>query len=653
MTTNTASDSGAAAPEAAAAAGPGDGDGPGDGAAMLPFPAKRLAAAWGRLMEEMSRRPELWLSAAQAAHRRQLQALAALGQDPQNVVVAPAPGDRRFNHPAWRDSPFHAFLMQSYLVNSDLLRQALRDAALPEDDRKLLQFVMNQQIDALSPANFPAANPEVLRAAVASGGQSLVQGAQNFARDLQAQTVQNTDTAAFQVGKNLAVTPGKVVMQNELVQLIQYAPPAGAKQVRAKPLLVVPPCINKFYILDLQPANSLVGHLVQAGFSVFLVSWVNAAPAHRDKTWDDYLRLGVMDPLEAARAIGGAGGGGGVNAMGFCVGGTLLACAQAVLAAEGKRGADSLTLLTTLLDFADAGEIGLFIDEEVVGEYEARYENGGLLDGRDLARGFAALRPNDLVWPYVIGNYFKGEKPPAFDLLFWNADSTNLPGPMFAEYLRQTYLENRLTRGGKDAPEMCGAPVDLKALTLPTFVVASERDHIVPWRSAYAGARLLGGTPQFTLASSGHIAGIVNPPAANKGWRMSAAAGPLPADPEEWKAAAKKKTGGWWPDWHAWLAKRSGKLVAAPTKFGDARHPPLEDAPGSYVTAERPEIPAGEAGRTGGAGAANWPGTANWMEALNNMTGAGLGAMGGMGGGQGFPFNFNPPFGAPSGGPKP
>ena len=587
---------------------------------MLPFPAKRVAAAWGRLMEEMSRRPDIWMRAAQAAQNRQLQALAALGQDPKNILVAPPPGDRRFNNPAWRDSPFHAFLMQSYLVNSDLTREILRQANLPDEDRKLLQFVVNQQIDALSPANFPASNPEVLQAAVESGGRSLVKGAENFARDLREQTVRNTDTAAFEIGKNLAVTPGKVVAQNELVQVIQYAPQTD--QVRAKPLLIVPPCINKFYILDLQPANSLVRALVAAGFSVFLVSWVNADAARREKTWDDYLRLGVMDPLEVARDIGGAAG---VNAMGFCVGGTLLACAQAVLAAEGKRGADSLSLLTTLLDFADAGEIGLFIDEEVVCEYEARHARGGLLDGRDLARGFAALRPNDLVWPYVIGNYYKGENPPAFDLLFWNADSTNLPGPMFAEYLRQTYLENRLTRSGKDAPVMCGTPVDLKNLTLPAYIVASERDHIVPWRSAYAGARLLGGTPQFTLSSSGHIAGIVNPPSAKKGWRITAPAGALPPDPEQWKTAAKKRDGSWWSDWHAWLAKRSGKRIPAPKKFGDARHPPLEDAPGSYVTAPRPDIPADESGNGGQ--------PPPWMKGL--AAGMGLGGLGGLGGGLG------------------
>ena len=615
---------------ASGAGGTGGLDGA-DGAPMLPFPAKKIAAAWGRLMEEMSRRPDLWMSAAQEAQTLQMQALAAMGQDPKNILVAPKPGDRRFNNPAWRDSPFHAFLMQSYLVNSDLIRRVLREADLPEEDRKLLQFVVNQQIDALSPANFPAANPEVLQTAVETGGQSLVAGAKNFARDLQNKTVQNTDMDAFQVGKNLAVSPGKVVAQNDLVQVIQYAPQTG--KVHAKPLLVIPPCINKFYILDLRPENSLVGDLTRAGFTVFLVSWVNAAPEHRQKTWDDYLRLGVMDPLEVARDICGEAG---VNAMGFCVGGTLLACAQAILAAEGKRGADTLTLLTTLLDFSDAGEIGLFIDEDVVREHESRYSDGGLLDGRDLARGFAALRPNDLVWPYVIGNYYKGEKPPAFDLLFWNADSTNLPGPMFAENLRQTYLENRLTRSGKNAATMCGTPTDMKKLTLPVYVVASERDHIVPWKSAYAGARLLGGTPHFTLSSSGHIAGIVNPPAAKKGWRITAT-GELPPDPEAWKEAATKKDGSWWSDWHVWLAKRSGKLVPAPKKFGDARHPALEDAPGSYAMAPRPEIPAEDPGNGG---------QTNWMSGMGGMGGMGMGGMGGMGvDGKGFPFVFTAPQG--------
>ena len=608
---------------------PSSDEGENEGAAVAPFPAKRIAAAWGRLMEEMSRRPELWLAAAQEAQTRQLRVLSAMSEDPKKTVVDPKPGDRRFNGAAWRESPFHAFLMQSYLVNSDLTRRVLREANLSAEDRKLLQFVVNQQINALSPANFPAANPEVLQAAVQSGGQSLLDGAQNFARDLQNQAVQNTDTTAFQIGRDLASAPGKIVADNGVMQLIQYAP--QTPKTRAKPLLIVPPCINKYYILDLQPQNSLVRHMTQNGFTVFLVSWVNAGAEHSRKTWDDYLRLGVMDPLEIVRAIRGKDG---VNAMGFCVGGTLLACAQAVLAAEGKRGADSLTLLTTLLDFSDPGEIGLFIDDDVVAEYESRFAEGGLLDGRDLARGFAALRPNDLIWPYVIGNYYKGESPPAFDLLFWNADSTNLPGPMFAEYLRQTYLENRLARGGKQAAEMCGARVDLKKLTLPTFVVASERDHIVPWQSAYAGAKLLGGSPQFTLSSSGHIAGIVNPPSAKKGWRMSQPAQPsasdskgkvsdskskLPDDPDKWRATAAKKDGSWWDDWAQWLAKRSGKMIPAPKKFGDARYPPLCDAPGNYVQAPRPEV------------------SDNGAE--NPAPGFGFAAPG-FGGGFPFPFNF-------------
>ena len=607
---------------------PPSGDADNGGGAKTPFPAKRVAAAWGRLMREMSKRPELWMTAVQEAQRRQLQIISALGKDPKETLVEPRPGDRRFASPAWRESPFHAFLMQSYLVNSDLMRRVLKDADLPDDDRKLLQFLVNQQINALSPANFPAANPEVLQTAVETGGKSLADGAQNLARDLQAGVLQNTDTAAFQIGENLALSPGKIVAQNDLVQLIQYAP--QTPQTRARPLLIVPPCINKFYILDLQPENSMVRHLVQNGFTVFLVSWVNAGPGHSRRTWDDYLRLGVMDPLDIARNICG---GNGVNAMGFCVGGTLLACALAALAAEGKRGADSLTLLTTLLDCADTGEIGLFIDEEVVAQYEARFADGGLLDGRDLARGFSTLRPNDLVWPYVIGNYFKGEKPPAFDLLFWNADSTNLPGPMFAEYLRATYLENRLQNG---SAEMCGVKIDLRKLSMPAFVVSSERDHIVPWKSAYAGARLLGGRPQFTLSSSGHIAGIVNPPAKNKGWRITAG-GPLPENPDEWMAAGKKKDGSWWDDWVAWLAKRSGKMVAAPKKPGDARHPPLEDAPGGYVSAPRPEI-GGNAGNVPGGG---------FMGAMG-----GLGGMGGMGadgvGADGAPFLF--PFNFPNGG---
>ena len=588
---------------------------------MPPFPAKRLAAAWGRFVEQMSRNPQLWIQAAQEAQQRQLQIMAGItpthpthpgsvrpnaaspkpapaaspkpasgksGKTPDGEKSAPTapafppPNDRRFADPAWRESPFHAFLAQSYLVNGDLMRQVLDNADLPEDDRKLLRFFFERQIAALSPANFAATNPEVAAAAARTGGQSLADGARNFARDLQRGTVSNTDRDAFRVGETLAATPGKIVADNGLVQLVQYAP-AGPK-VRARPVLVVPPCINKYYILDLQPENSLVRNLVADGFQVFLVSWANAGPEHSKLGWDDYLRRGVMDSLETVRAIGGNNG---VNAMGFCVGGTLLASALAVLADDGKKGADSLTLLASMLDFSDAGEIGLFMDDEVAAEYDRRFASGGLVDGRDLARGFAALRPNDLVWPYVVGNYLKGEKPPAFDLLFWNDDPTNLPGPMFCEYLRHTYLNNKLARGES---EMCGVKIDLRKVKCPTFVVASERDHIVPWKTAYASARLLGGTAKFCLSSSGHIAGIVNPPAKKKGWRMQVSGNaPLPENPDAWVSRAKKVPGSWWDDWRAWLAKRSGAMVPAPKKFGDARHPPLQDAPGDYVVAPRPE----------------------------------------------------------------
>jgi polyhydroxyalkanoate synthase len=364
-----------------------------------------------------------------------------------------------------------------------------------------------------------------------------------------------------------------VVFENALIQLIQYTP--ATARVYRRPLVIVPPCINKFYILDLQPENSLVAHAVAQGHTVFLVSWRNVSAAQGHLRWDDYLQQGVIDAVDTALAISGADR---ANTLGFCIGGTLLACALAVLAARGEEKVSSLTLLTTMLDFRDTGEIGLLVDQAMVAAREAAIGRGGLLRGRELAQVFASLRANDLIWPYVVNGYLKGKAPPAFDLLFWNGDDTNLPGPMFCWYLRNTYLENSLREPG--ATVQCGQPVDFGAIEVPAFLYASREDHIVPWQTAFESVNLLGGDTTFVLGASGHIAGVINPPAKNKRNHWIGAIGP---DPGEWLDSAQSVPGSWWPAWTQWLATHAGAQVAAPKKPGNRQFPAIEPAPGRYV----------------------------------------------------------------------
>ena len=449
------------------------------------------------------------------------------------------------------------------------------DAAPLLDARSKAQwdFALRQVLDAMSPKNGLATNPEVLQLALESGGASLVEGARLFLGDLAKGRISMSDDQAFEVGRNLATTPGSVVFENELMQLIQYAP--TTTRVRKRPLVIVPPCINKFYILDLQPENSLVAHAVAAGHTVFLLSWRNVGKAQGQLTWDDYVERGVLEALSVARRIRRSDK---VDTLGFCVGGTLLASALAVAAARGEQPAASVTLLTTMLDFTDTGELGLMVDEASVAAREASIGRGGLLHGRELAQVFAALRANDLIWPYVVNGYLKGQAPRAFDLLFWNGDDTNLPGPMYCWYLRNTYLENRLREPG--GTQQCGVPVDLSDIDLPAFVYASREDHIVPWQTAYASTQLLGGRTRFVLGASGHIAGVINPPAKRKRNHWTADLAP---DAQAWLASAQSVEGSWWPAWSDWLRAHAGALVAAPRQAGNVAFAPIEAAPGRYV----------------------------------------------------------------------
>jgi len=501
---------------------------------------------------------------------------AAASGKAQEPMVTPDRGDRRFSAEGWRDNPWYSLLKQSYLLNARLLGDIVESAALDEKQKHKLRFFTRQFIDSMSPANFAATNPEALKAAVESKGESLRAGLGNLLDDMKKGRIAITDETAFEVGRNVAVSKGSVVFENELFQLIQYAP--LTEKVATRPLLIVPPCINKFYILDLQPENSFVRFACEQGLTVFLVSWRNPDASLSETTWDDYLESGAMKAIEIALAISGADK---VNALGWCVGGTILSSALAVMRGRNDRTVASLTLLTTMLDFREPGDLGVFIDEEGVSKREQSIGGGGIYSGKELGFVFQTLRANDLIWPYVVSNYLKGKAPEAFDLLYWNADATNLPGPMYAWYLRNLYLENSLCV--PDRLTMCGASVDLGKVDMPSYVLATQEDHIVPWRSAYRTTQLVGGKTQFVLGASGHIAGVINPASKNK--RSYWTGGKLGDDPEQWLASAQAAQGSWWTHWMRWQKPQAGKSVAARTKLGNAKHKPIEPAPGRYVKA--------------------------------------------------------------------
>ncbi|MCL2074912.1 MAG: class I poly(R)-hydroxyalkanoic acid synthase [Betaproteobacteria bacterium] len=498
----------------------------------------------------------------------------SVGQSADFSVQAEAT-DRRFSSPEWQSSPIYDFIRQTYLLNSKYLFDVME--VLPVEDTRAkdkLRFAVRQYSDAMSPTNFAATNPEVIKLAVETQGQSITAGIGNLISDMEKGRIAMTDESVFEVGGNLAITEGQVIFENGVIQLIQYAPLTD--KVAARPILFVPPCINKFYILDLQPDNSMVRFLVEQGHTVFLVSWKNPGKEESALTWDDCLEKG---PITAIRLVQEITKRKDLNAVGFCVGGTMLASALAVLAGRGEKPAASLTLLTTMLDFSDTGEISLFIDEQFLATKEAAIGKGGLMQAMELQNTFSMLRPNDLVWNYVTNNYLKGQKPQAFDILYWNADSTNLPGPFACWYMRNMYFNNFLRIPGK--LEMCGVRVDLGQLDMPVYILASREDHIVPWHTAYQSTRLLSGEARFVLGASGHIAGVVNPASKNK--RSYWTNEDLKADAQGWLAAATENKGSWWNNWSAWL-KRFGDGEKAATKtYGNSKYRPIEPAPGRYV----------------------------------------------------------------------
>ena len=511
----------------------------------------------------------------QALQQHYLQALTQLMQ--QGLRVAPPAGDRRFAAPAWGENPMASLAASAYLLNARLLMEMAEAVQADAKTRARIRFAVEQWVAASAPSNYIAFNADAQKKAIDTKGESIARGLQNMLHDLSQGHVSMTDESQFEVGRNVATSEGAIVYENELFQLIEYKPLTD--KVYERPFLLVPPCINKYYILDLQPDNSLIRYAVAQGHHTFVVSWRNPDESLGHKTWDDYIEDAAIRAIEVVREITGSPD---INALGFCVGGTILGTALAVLAARGEKPVHSATFLTTFLDFADTGIMDIFIDEGMVRLREQQLGQGGLMAGRDLASTFSFLRPNDLVWNYVVGNYLKGETPPPFDLLYWNSDSTNLPGPFYAWYLRNTYLENNLVKPGKVT--VCGEKVDLRKVDIPVYIYGSREDHIVPITGAYASTQVLPGKKRFVMGASGHIAGVINPPEKKKRSHWIRADGKLPKTFDAWFDGADEHAGSWWPDWSAWLKGQAGKQIAAPKKYGKgSQYKVIEAAPGRYV----------------------------------------------------------------------
>jgi polyhydroxyalkanoate synthase len=494
------------------------------------------------------------------------------------AVIEEARGDRRFKDDAWRENEVFDFIRQSYLLSSRYFTSVVQGTeGLDAKTAQKVDFYTRQFVDAMSPANFVMTNPEVLRRTAETGGANLLKGLTNLLSDLERGKgklrIRMTDDSKFKVGENIAVTPGKVVFQNDLMQLIQYAP--TTETVYKRPLVIFPPWINKFYILDLRPKNSLIRWAVEQGHTVFVASWVNPDEHLSQKGFDDYMREGVLAALDAIEAATGERA---VNAIGYCLGGTLLATTLAYMAVKKDTRIKTATYFVTMTDFKESGELGVFIDEEQLQGLEQRMEKRGFLDGREMATTFNMLRANDLIWSFVVNNYLLGQEPFPFDLLYWNDDSTRMPAKMHSFYLRRMYQANDLCKPG--GITLLGTAIDLRKIKVPSYLVSTREDHIAPWKSTYRGTQLYSGPVRFVLAASGHIAGVVNPPEGGKysHWVNEE----LPASPDEWFAGATELAGSWWPDWQRWVSGQDKAMVPARVP-GEGKLPALEDAPGSYV----------------------------------------------------------------------
>ncbi|GAB4236037.1 MAG: class I poly(R)-hydroxyalkanoic acid synthase [Kiloniellaceae bacterium] len=530
---------------------------------MMADPAK-LVQAQMTLWQDYMR---LWQTTAQRM----------MGQEAE-PVAEPEKGDRRFKHPEWDENELFDFVKQSYLLTARWMQSTVKDVeGLDDKTAQKVDFYTRQFVDAMAPSNFVMTNPEVLRETLESGGENLVKGLHNLLDDLERGKgrlrIKMTDVEAFKLGENIALTPGKVVYQNALMQLIQYEP--TTEEVNKRPLLIIPPWINKFYILDLRPKNSFIRWAVEQGHTVFVISWVNPDEKLKSKSFEDYMTDG---PLAALDAIEKATGEKDANVIGYCLGGTLLACTLAYMAAKKDNRVKSATFFTTMMDFKESGELGVFVDEVQLAALEEKMKDKGYLEGADMATTFNMLRANDLIWSFVVNNYLMGKDPFPFDLLYWNSDSTRMPAAMHSFYLRNMYQENKLVEAG--GVTLKGVKIDLKKVKQPACLISTREDHIAPWKATYAATRLLGGPVKFILAGSGHIAGVVNPPEAEKyGYWTSAK---NPEDPDDWTKSAKEHKGSWWPEWNKWVSEFSDGKVPA-RKPGDGKLKVIEDAPGSYV----------------------------------------------------------------------
>ena len=538
---------------------------------MMAEPQKLMEAQVGLWRDYM----ELWRNAT----------LSALGHEATSPVVKPEPSDKRFNDPAWQEIQVFDFIKQSYLLTTRWMQSTVADVqGLDPHTKHKVEFFTRQFTDALAPTNFAMTNPAVLKATAESKGENLIKGLQNLLEDLEKGNgklrVSMTDEEAFTVGVNVAATPGKVVAETPLMQLIQYTPTTAT--VKETPVVIIPPWINKFYILDLREKNSLVKWLTDQGYTTFIVSWINPDASLAETTFDDYMIKGAIAAKEAALAATGAKQ---THMVGYCIGGTLLASSLSYLKTKKDTSVASATYFVTLTDFKEPGDLGVFIDEEQVSGIERRMAETGYLDAADMAMSFNMLRANDLIWSFVVSNYLLGKEPFPFDLLYWNADSTRMPRAMHSFYLRKMYLENKLSTPG--GISLDGVPIDLRTVDVPTYMISCREDHIAPWKSTFSATQLFSGPTRFVLSGSGHIAGVVNAPAANKYGYWTNDKTPSvskPQTPDAWLAGATEHAGSWWTDWDSWLRPQSGDDVPA-RKPGDGKLKVIEDAPGRYVKA--------------------------------------------------------------------
>ena len=533
--------------------------------------ASNLTGLWSQLVMHSWTNPQGWLEMVNQYQKDQFK----LWNDLINGTVdSQPPKDRRFDSDEWSKLPVFDFIKQSYLLTAEALSKSTDAIPLDEKEKKRVKFYTQYFIDAMSPSNFVNLNPDVITEAMRTNGQSLIDGMQNLMSDLEKGRITMTDESAFTLGENIGVSEGSVVFRNHLFELVQYEP--TTETVHQRPLLIVPPCINKFYILDLQPQNSYVKWCIDQGNTVFLISWANTTPEYSHIGWDDYVQDGIFEATRVVKEITGEKK---LNAVAWCIGGTILASALAVMQKKRDSSIGSTTLLTTLLDFSEPGDLGVFLNEEEVNMRAVQIEKDGVMSGKNLSLGFNMIRSNDLIWSYVVNNYLKGKTPPPFDLLYWNSDPTNLPATMYNTYVTEMYVKNNLAKPRGFI--CCGSPVELNKIKTPMYFLSAIDDHIAPWKSTFSGTELVGGHLEFVLGGSGHIAGVINPPEKNK--RNYWTSGELGHGPDHWLESATNNLGSWWTHWHKWLEGQDARQVPARQIETVGDYKEIVPAPGDYV----------------------------------------------------------------------